>query len=66
MNMPTGSDELALWRALEEGEQPKYAGSRLGIHPRRVEYICGKWARKGLYNWGVVHDLGWIERHDRA
>ena len=53
-------DELALWQALEQGEWPRDAGHRLGIPPNRVEYLCNKWARQRIYDYGVVHDLGWI------
>lgn len=57
-------DERALWAAIQHREQgmnvsPRAAGRRLGIHPRRVEYLCEKWARLGIYDWGVVCDLGW-------
>ncbi len=53
-------DEVALWEALLAGERPRYAGQRLGMAPRRVEYLCLKWARQGKYDYGVVHDLGWL------
>lgn len=53
-------DELALWAAMEQGEWPRDAGPRLGIPPNRVEYLCLKWVRQGIYDYGVVHDLGWI------
>lgn len=55
-------DERALWAALLAGEQPRTAGHRLGIHPNRVRYLCEKWARRGIYDYGVSHDLGWVER----
>ncbi len=58
--MDKRDDEKALWAALLTGEQPRYAGRRLGVPPRRVEYLCEKWARKGAYEYGVVHDLGWL------
>lgn len=53
------ADEHALWAALLEGEQPRDSGRRLGIHPRRVIGICEKWARRGIYDYGVVADRGW-------
>lgn len=59
-------DELALWHALLAGEKPRYAGRRLGIPRRRVAYLCGKWARHGDYDWGVVIDLGWPTQEARA
>jgi hypothetical protein len=54
-------DEQALWQALCVGEQPRTAGARLGIHHKRIEYLCHKWAARGIYGFGVVHDLGWRE-----
>ncbi len=61
MSMPARPDEVALWSALVAGEQPRYAGDRLGVPRNRVRYLCSKWARQHRYNWGVVIDLGWIE-----
>lgn len=55
-------DEQALWARLLTGEKPRYAGSALGIPPRRIRYLCEKWARRGLYDWRVVVDLGWPTR----
>ena len=55
------ADERALWDALLAGEWPRDAGRRLGIPHNRVRYLCEKWGRRGIYNWGVVYDLGWPE-----
>jgi hypothetical protein len=52
-------DEAALWAAVVAGEKPRRAGERMGIHPNRVIYLCEKWARKGIYDYGVTADLGW-------
>lgn len=56
-------DELALWNAFgEDPEQhvwPRYAGIALNMPPRRVQYLCEKWARQGIYDYGVACDLGW-------
>ena len=52
-------DERALWAALLAGERPRDAGRRLGIHPARVAYLCGKWTRRRIYDYGVCSDLGW-------
>lgn len=52
-------DELNLWCAVLAGEKPRYAGQRLGIHYKRVCYLCYKWSAKGLYDYGVSCDLGW-------
>lgn len=62
MNMPKRDDEIALWNAFGDGkefERVRDAGIALGIPPRRVYYLCCKWAEKGLYDWGTWHDLGW-------
>lgn len=56
-------DEMALWAALVAGEWPRTAGPRLGIPSRRVWYLCEKWARQGIYDYGVSCDLGWINQH---
>jgi hypothetical protein len=53
-------DEVILWKALKAGEQPRDAGVRFGIPPKRVTYICEKWAGKGWYDYGVVADRGWL------
>ena len=34
-------------------------GVQLGIHPKRVAYLCEKWASQGWYEYGVSADLGW-------
>lgn len=54
-------DEVLLWAALLDGEWPACAGPRLGIHHKRVEYLCHKWARQGRYNYGTVYDMGWVQ-----
>lgn len=54
------SDESKLWEAVVAGERPRDAGQRLGIHPRRVIYLCEKWARRRTYDYGVSPDLGWV------
>jgi hypothetical protein len=62
MNMPMREDESLLWLSFglnAEHDTPRSAGRALGIAPRRVEYLCEKWARKGWYDYGVAHDLGW-------
>ena len=55
-------DELALWEALLAGESPRDAGERLGVPPKRVLYLCHKWADQGDYDYGVAADLGWVSR----
>ena len=57
-------DERRLLLMVLEGERPRSAGRTLGIHPKRVVYLCYKWDNKGFYDYGVAADLGWIT--DRA
>jgi hypothetical protein len=59
---PAKPDEAALWAALLAGEWPRDAGARLGIPPKRVLYLCHKWADKNVYDYGVSADLGWVNR----
>lgn len=51
-------DEIALWHAVCDGETPRVAGHRLGMNHKRVWYLCEKWARRGIYDYGVSVDLG--------
>jgi hypothetical protein len=54
------SDEKELWEAFPiTHKTPRDAGLALGIHPKRVCYLCSKWAKKGNYEYGVTVDLGW-------
>ena len=57
--MTVKPDEQALWDRVGLGETPRVAGHELGIPPKRVQYLCTKWARKGSYDYGVSVDLGW-------
>jgi hypothetical protein len=52
-------DELALWERVKAGERPRDAGRDLKIPENRVWYLCLKWARAGIYEYGVSADLGW-------
>jgi hypothetical protein len=31
------------------------------INPKRALYLLDKWSGKGLYDYGVALDLGWLE-----
>lgn len=59
--MSTGRrpDEVALWWMIcEDKITPREAGIRLGMNHKRVWYLCEKWARRGIYDYGVSCDLG--------
>lgn len=58
--VPVKPDERALYARVRAGEKPRYAGEALGMPPKRVEYLCDKWGRKGWYDSGVSEDLGWL------
>ena len=65
MSIPKRSDEVALWAAFGEEAQhrtPREAGQALDIPAGRVEYLCEKWTRQGVYDYGVACDLGWKNR----
>ena len=63
-------DELKLFLALadEHGgpynpSQGKFArdiGKEMGMHPKRINYLCEKWTQKGRYEYGTCVDLGWL------
>lgn len=63
MSVPVRADEVALWAAFgTDGEPhrwPRDAAAALGIPYGRAEYLCEKWARKGIYEYGVAAQLGW-------
>ena len=57
-------DEIQLWDAFGDGaahQWPRDAGIALGIHRKRVDYLCLKWLKQRRYNYGVTVDLGWKE-----
>lgn len=60
--MTVRADEVTLWAAVKSGEPPRDAGRRLGVPPNRVRYLCEKWSRQGVYDYGVTVDLGWPVR----
>lgn len=53
-------DERALWNLVVVSDlTPRAAGKLLDVHTKRVAYLCKKWARAGIYDYGVTVDLGW-------
>ena len=64
------SDEKALLKALANSPdrlpRVRDIGQIIEMHPKRVYSIVCKWSRKGYYEWGVVHDLGWLTDKGKA
>ena len=53
-------NEKQLWEAFPNPyKTPREAGKALNIAPKRVQYLCKKWSKKGIYEYGVSIDLGW-------
>lgn len=46
-------------------EKPRTIGEALGLDQNRIAYLCGKWADKGWYEFGVAVDMGWLTREGR-
>ena len=59
MTMPKMNDEIALWNSFGGGVSPRQAGQELGINHKRIDYLCAKWSKQGIYDYGVCVDLGW-------
>ena len=54
------TDEQLLWDSFpNQHKWPRDAAKQLGINAKRARYLCLKWARKGIYDYGVSADLGW-------
>jgi len=45
-----------------EGKWPRDLGAELGMHPKRLAYLCRKWEHKGWMEGGVCVDLGWLTK----
>ncbi len=45
---------------LHRGKSPRELGRDLGINPKRVRYLCEKWAGRDIYDYGTSCDLGWL------
>lgn len=59
-------DEVCLWNLFGPDKPftwPRGAAEYLGIPPKRLRYILGKWSDKGIYEWGTVQSLGWKETY---
>ena len=53
-------DEKLLWESFGEGTTNVYPKDvPIKMPPKRMRYLCEKWAAKGIYEWGVIYDLGW-------
>lgn len=44
---------------------PRDLAAELRIPAKRAAYLCGKWARRGWYDYGVNVDLGWLTDRGR-
>jgi len=55
------NDETMLWEAFPDkiAKHPRDAARVLGLAPKRVCYLCKKWAKQGVYEYGTSIDLGW-------
>lgn len=61
-SMTRRPDEVELWNAFgldAEYHWPREAAAALGIPRGRAEYLCEKWARQGILDYGVSALLGW-------
>ncbi len=54
-------DEQKLFKLVEHtGKWPRAIAKAIGMHPKRCRYICDKWADKGIYEYGVSVEMGWL------
>lgn len=58
--------ERALWDAIDEGRDARGVIARMvdrGMiaSPKQAHATLEKWARRGLYDYGVSLDLGWLK-----
>lgn len=60
MSQPKQPDEIDLWMAVSTGARPRDAAICLDISRNRTRYLCEKWGRQGIYDWGVCVDIGWL------
>ena len=55
-------DEAMLWAMLVLGGIPPRLGAEvIGMPCSRLVAICYKWSGAGIYDYGSVCDLGWVE-----
>lgn len=47
-------------------ESVRAIGARMGIHPKRIVYLCHKWSSRGWYDWGCSPDIGWLTEEGLA
>lgn len=69
MSTPKKPDEYELWRSFGQGDEPfRYpaeAAEALGIPFNRMRYLCLKWARAGIYEYGTWFGHGWKAEYSR-
>lgn len=56
----TYEDEKCLWDAVQKGKFPRYAIRELKLNEKAAHATLLKWAEKGLYDYGVALDMGWL------
>jgi hypothetical protein len=63
-------DEKALLKAFSNSKEQypriRDIARNLEMPPKRLYYLVCKWSSKGYYEWGVVHDLGWLTDKGKA
>lgn len=58
------TDEERLFELLKGGFTPRDGGIYLGLPHKRVAAICHKWESKGIYEYGIAVDLGWLKEEE--
>ena len=53
-------DARVLFAAVGSGATPRDAAKRIDMNHKRMGRLCEKWAARGLYDYGVSLDLGWL------
>lgn len=58
------SEEMMFYFLVKMGEKekvtPREIIKKMPINEKRAHYLLQKWSDKGLYDYGVSLDLGWI------
>lgn len=62
------SEEAMFYELVKQGQitgdrRPRDIIESLPINNKRAHYLLEKWSDKGLYDYGVAIDLGWLEHY---